>query len=333
MMKKITILFLFFILIDGLSVFAQIPTSGLIGYWPFTGNANDISGNTHNGVVYGATLTNDRFGNPNSAYSFNGNGDYIQVSTIDQNTFSNDFSISVWVNFNNYDNNYPYIIWGENNFLCLQGFGPVFTTNHKKIGFYTFSNTSVQQPGPNFYTSDTVATHNWHHVLVNKSATTISIYIDNILSNTNTSYQNIALTTGSSIVFGRGYITLSPSIYTIDGSLDDIRIYNRALNTSEISSIYNENTGLNSIILDRNFKIFPNPTNGNITIDFGCDYTKKNGCSIKITNLLGQIVYTSNVSQQQMTIDLSTMTDKGIYFIHLIDTKSNIVDVRKIILQ
>lgn len=52
--------------------------SGLVGYWPFCGNANDESGNGNNGTVNGATLTNDRFGNMNAAYSFDGVDDFIQ---------------------------------------------------------------------------------------------------------------------------------------------------------------------------------------------------------------------------------------------------------------
>lgn len=40
-------------------------TNGLVSYWPFSGNLNT-------GIVNGATLTKDRFGNANNAYSFNG---------------------------------------------------------------------------------------------------------------------------------------------------------------------------------------------------------------------------------------------------------------------
>jgi hypothetical protein len=47
-------------------------SSGLIAYYPFNGNANDESGNGHNGTIYGSTLTADRMGNPNSAFYFNG---------------------------------------------------------------------------------------------------------------------------------------------------------------------------------------------------------------------------------------------------------------------
>jgi hypothetical protein len=42
---------------------SYVPTNGLVGYWPFNGNANDESGNGNNGTVNGATLTSDRNGN------------------------------------------------------------------------------------------------------------------------------------------------------------------------------------------------------------------------------------------------------------------------------
>jgi hypothetical protein len=48
-------------------------------YLPFNGNAIEESGNGNNGTVNGATLTEDRFGNPNSAYHFNGTSDYIEI--------------------------------------------------------------------------------------------------------------------------------------------------------------------------------------------------------------------------------------------------------------
>ncbi len=53
--------------------------SGLVAHYPFSGNANDQSGNANNGLVFGATLTSDKSGNPNGAYRFNGTTDYIQV--------------------------------------------------------------------------------------------------------------------------------------------------------------------------------------------------------------------------------------------------------------
>ena len=47
-------------------------TSGLVAWFPFDGNANDASGNGHNGVVHGVTLAPDRNGIANHAYFFDG---------------------------------------------------------------------------------------------------------------------------------------------------------------------------------------------------------------------------------------------------------------------
>ncbi len=69
-------------IILGLAVQVQAQsflTNGLVLYYPFDGNANDASGNGNNGTVEGATLTTDRFGNPNSAYYFNGVNNDILV--------------------------------------------------------------------------------------------------------------------------------------------------------------------------------------------------------------------------------------------------------------
>ena len=73
-MKKIVLTLL--IGVTTLTAFSQVPsyvpTNGLVGYWPFNGNANDISGNGNNGTVNGATLTSDRNGVANKSYSFDG---------------------------------------------------------------------------------------------------------------------------------------------------------------------------------------------------------------------------------------------------------------------
>ena len=72
------------ILLSNQSLFSQVPSyvpfNGLVGYWPFSGNANDASGNGNNGTVNGATITTDRNGVANSAYSFNGVNNLIKVN-------------------------------------------------------------------------------------------------------------------------------------------------------------------------------------------------------------------------------------------------------------
>ena len=74
---------------------SYVPGDGLVGYWGFDGNANDQSGNSNNGTVNGANLTTDRFGNVDSAYSFDGNS---SINTNYQGISNqNARSISFWL--------------------------------------------------------------------------------------------------------------------------------------------------------------------------------------------------------------------------------------------
>jgi hypothetical protein len=74
---------------------SYVPTNGMVGWWPFNGNANDESGNGNNGTVNGATLTTDRFGNANQAYSFDGVDDYIKIQNS-PNFLNQEYSVSIW---------------------------------------------------------------------------------------------------------------------------------------------------------------------------------------------------------------------------------------------
>ena len=80
-----TLILLFSVLFTTMS-FAQVPSyvpaNGLVGWWPFNGNANDESGNGNNGSNNGATLTTDRNGVTNSAYNLPNLNDNISVSTL-----------------------------------------------------------------------------------------------------------------------------------------------------------------------------------------------------------------------------------------------------------
>ena len=93
------LLLLMFIL--GCIIPGATSAQGLVGYWPFTGNANDASGNGNNGTVYAATLTYDRFGVANRAYNFNGINAYIQAahSTLYDFDSTTEFTLSAWVKF------------------------------------------------------------------------------------------------------------------------------------------------------------------------------------------------------------------------------------------
>jgi hypothetical protein len=91
-------------------------------------------------------------------------------------------------------------------------------------------------------------------------------------------------------------------------------------------------TGLNPPNNLNTLKVYPNPANTHITIDYG-NFVNMNGYKVKVVNMAGQTVFTTIINQQTSYIDVSTWSGKGIYFLQLIDTQNNTIENRKIVLQ
>lgn len=224
---------------------AQIPTDGLVASYPFNGNANDESGNGLNGTVVDAIPSVDRFGNPNSAYSFDGNSGterYI-YSNIGQN---NTITFCVWFKAPNPTTYYPMIFnYGTSNNVLIQllGNNPSYI-NGGHIG--KVSAGSVINDGPGWavslFSDKRYDDNNWHFMVVSFVPNDkLYLYIDNQLVNTAAYTANYP--TDDLLYIGRQINdnsggTLHGSHF--NGSIDDIRIYNRALDSVEINSLYQE---------------------------------------------------------------------------------------------
>jgi hypothetical protein len=134
------------------------------------------------------------------------------------------------------------------------------------------------------------------------------------------------------------------------GKIDDIGIWNRALSQQEITDLHNGNicyqtitvtdtllinmgiTGFNPVSYNNTIKIFPNPSNDHITINYG-NFSSMSGYQLKIENSLGQQVFQTNISQQSDYLNLTTWGGNGLYFVRIIDPQQNTIDIRKIVLQ
>ncbi|MEJ6777563.1 MAG: T9SS type A sorting domain-containing protein [Crocinitomicaceae bacterium] len=79
-------------------------------------------------------------------------------------------------------------------------------------------------------------------------------------------------------------------------------------------------------------KVYPNPTNDQITIDNG-DFALLNNYEIKITNSLGQLMFSSLINQQTFVVDISTLGSVGLYYLTLYDDSGTALTTRKIILN
>jgi hypothetical protein len=445
-MKKYTLLFTITLGLNTM-ILSQIPnyvpSNGLVGWWPFSGNANDLSGNGNNGIVNGATLIADRNGILNSAFYFDGIDDHIDL------TSDFDFpvlSINIWFNAQIINNIIGHVYDADHGML-----------NNGHIKFFVRENLGDDEivfaaGGTNLSQSAVEGT--WYMGTIVRSPSETKYYFNGVLKsieetnllNSNSGYDKALL--GCSRLFDRYF----------NGKIDDIGIWNRSLASCEILDLYNSQLGsfLNSTVSinpvssaigsnatltvstpiqslqwqsnpsnigwvnlseNNNYQgvnndtlvvsnlqlsnhnqtfrvlacdytsnistiqiadtcintitvydtttvsiydtlyttvtdtliinttlglpapnnentilIYPNPASDFITIDNG-NYIAMAGYSIKIENNAGQQVFQSNINQQLFTIDLSTWSGDGLYFVHLIDGQGNTVTVRKIVLQ
>lgn len=258
MKKHLTLIILTF---SSICAFAQVPnyvpTNGLIGWWPFNGNANDASGNGNNGTVNGATLTTDRFGVAYKAYSFDGIGDNIYIAN---NFFDNGavgWSLSVWYNLDQLPNpnngNSSHILFNtspHHGISCAMNWG-----GSSKYSFYLgngtpapFWNTSIF----NAQSNQNINLNSWKHFALVKSGNTYTLYIDGVFDISWTSTSSI-----SNYFYQMYFGACDPnnSNEVIIGKLDDIGIWNRALTQCEIQDLYiaelnslNVNAGLDQEI-------------------------------------------------------------------------------------
>ena len=91
-------------------------------------------------------------------------------------------------------------------------------------------------------------------------------------------------------------------------------------------------TGINPPNNSNTIKVYPNPANNHITIEYG-DYAIMNGYQLIIENSLGQEVFQTEITQQSDYLNLNTWGGNGLYFVHIVDPQGNTIDIRKIVLQ
>jgi PKD repeat protein len=222
----------------------------LVAYYPFDGNANDMSIHNNHGIVKGATLTEDRFGNAGHAYYFDGYDDHIVISDTDiLSPVNQKLSIAVWVKV------YP----PYNRFILYKGSN---TYNREyAMGIHADSLSSFQINNQGGYNLNQFGVHSeskveegkWFHITGTWDGTNCKIYINGIYENMTTPVVTIG-NFNSDLYIG----TYGGEInqYAINAVIDDIRIYNRVLSDSEINYLYSHNLSAN-FSADTTFGVAP----------------------------------------------------------------------------
>lgn len=210
-------------------------SDGLIGYWQFNDNGSDTSGNGNTVALFGgAGYGTGLFG---QALSLNGvNGTYAQM--VNNNTAfdlgSGDFTIQVWANLNNplnVDNNSPILI---EKFYGPGGPGWTFYLWPNQLNFYS-NGQQLLTAGVNLPTGV------WQDYVVERSGNTLRMYFNGGLVNTISFGGSLGNTVNPLLIGARN--AQDGRNFTMNGLMDEIAIWNRALSQGEITALWNNGAG------------------------------------------------------------------------------------------
>ncbi|MDD3120646.1 MAG: DUF6531 domain-containing protein, partial [Candidatus Gracilibacteria bacterium] len=283
---------------------SNVPRNGLVAEYLFEGNANDTSGKGNNGW-----LANVRFMNgvEGQSSSFGGyyNPGHIRVPNNSSLQFGNELSISFWVKFNDYSG-----MDGRGRY-STNGAHAVIAKDHDRSGFVLdisgntndngticswFLNNGFSQPLFSINGCLANIRNEWAHIAYVIKNNSAILYINekkiSTIQNANINFSQANL---RDMYIGK----FSDTRYPMNGGIDNLRIYKRALGESEIKSLYNE--GLS---------VYDNPkTQDNIfdgQYDFifgnlGCKYSQVPFNPVCIDSLTKEQFYLVNGTLQKIT--------------------------------
>jgi hypothetical protein len=202
-----------------------VPTNGLVGWWPFNGNANDESGNNNNGNNNGAILTSDRFNNSNCAFDFN-NCNYIDVGMSSVNFSNSNFTISLWFTRDS----------SQNGYLISKRYSELFANFWQmRPNDFSINETTSNDSGFVAYNS---SLNQWYNYIVIRDGIELNLFVNGILQDSISTNTILNLSNNTTIKIGAVIAPISGLVGCHYGKIDDIGIWNRALNQQEITDLY-----------------------------------------------------------------------------------------------
>ena len=225
-----------------------VPTNELVGWWGFNGNADDESGNGNNGnPVNNPSLSDDRFGNPNSVYEFAVDGavgwgsaqQYIDVP-FDEEFNSNELTFASWVyprtKPSPYDNR-ALSIFSRWNLAPANFRYQVGDTNTVQILLNDDANTDILTTSA----VQLVPFNQWSHVAATYDGNICKLYVNGITVKSDTI--NIQLMEGpSTLTIGQTQMSNGNWLF-FDGFLDELGYWSVALDSCEIKDLYEGSLG------------------------------------------------------------------------------------------
>jgi hypothetical protein len=207
---------------------------GLVAYYPFDENAKDESGKGNDGDVKGATLAEDRHGKADSAYSFDGVDDHIYIASSRALKEMKAVSVSVWVNV---DEKQKVGGHGYNSFVSR------WNEDGPRLSFWvgiranTHVAAAVAPYGGNAPVQKEYNIKGWLHVVYAHDSVGAALFLNGKRVVHAKDLKMELNEFDEPLIIGA---TRYPKniIQFSNGSIDDVRIYNRALSTEEVKALY-----------------------------------------------------------------------------------------------
>lgn len=252
-----------------------VPSNGLAAWYPFDGNANDASGNGHDGTVQNAVLCPNRYNQSSSAYYFGGSNQQIICTNDTSITNHTDLSVSVWFNVENRAGGWQQnvILANIGTYTASGGF-EIFTSNPPNADITGMFRPATYADQP----LQTVSLVNidsaqWNHVvyilhyITAEDSTQASIYLNGNFIRSQKYFHSINYSGITPLIIGDNIDSICCQ-RSFKGRIDDIGLWNRELTQQEITDLFNAiNTGTDELS-PQHVNTYPNPASNEVTVNF-----------------------------------------------------------------
>ena len=216
---------------------AGLDKLGLVGYWPMDENGETIAydnANSNNGTLYNSpTWQASSNCVSGSCLNFDGNDDYISLPAFSNPSSVTDYSISFWFYLNAHNSaGRTYFYDFRGNGSVVDSTAPIFLIdNSGGLGILdAYTGIELKSSAVSVLTQ-------WHHIVVTRTSGTTNIYLDGILVKSGNAGTGGNL--GVEKRLGNYAAQNTPGgNYWMNGLIDEVRVYNRALSEQEINNRY-----------------------------------------------------------------------------------------------
>lgn len=293
------------------------PPNNLISLWAAEDDASDAFGANHGTPLSGVSYTT---GVVNKVFLFDGVDDVVVVPHSGDLDITGDMTLELWVRRIGYANKSQTVICKGAGYVPLDEpavFAMRFENDLTEFLFEDINGNNIIVNGPAYEDSQ------WHHYAYVRQGNQHIVYADGFDFGWTSFAEAPESSLGLPLTIGAQYHNPTNAAYDYDnffhGEVDEVSVYNRALSQEEIQNIFNaggdgkcrETLNLEEdLITEHTIKIYPNPVEDELNIDF---YEQK-GFKVTLVDINGNVLSSYNNTSRIMKINMRNKAS-GMYFL------------------